>query len=124
MSEITDAIPLASSDGPGATTYWVGGILGGSILSAISASGSFFLEKKAPTLKAAARDFILGAILFLFLLQLLPASTTKLIGYITSFVAVPAVAGLSSVSALVETIPDSIPESLGDIEVKVGVPRF
>ncbi len=117
---MTDAIPLASDKPSGAKPYWVGALLGGSVLSAISAGGSLVLEKKNPTVKAAARDFILGAILFLFLLQLLPDSTTKLIGYITSFVAVPAVTSLPSVASLVE----SIPGQTQDIEVKVGVPRF
>jgi hypothetical protein len=91
-------------------------MLGGSLLSLISAGGSLVLEKKRPSMKAVARDFILGAILFLLILQLLPDSTSKLLGYITAFVSVPAVSMVTDPLGAV-TLSE-------DVEVKVGVPRF
>jgi hypothetical protein len=110
--------------GGGAKSYVIGSALGGSLLSIISAGGSLVLEKKKPTAKAIARDFILGAILFLLILQLLPDSTSKLLGYITALVAVPTASVFAAVpSAFGESVA-SVAAVSEDLEVKVGVPRF
>jgi hypothetical protein len=102
----------------GSSSYVAGALLGGTTMSVLSAAGTLALEKKKPTPKTLARDFILGAILLLFILQLLPESTGKLISYVTSLVAVPTVlaAAMPSMSAAA-ALSD-------DVEVKVGVPRF
>lgn len=90
-------------------------------MSVLSAAGTLALEKKKPTPKTLARDFILGAILLIFILQLLPESTGKLIAYVTSFIALPAAISTDSLSALTGAVTAAVTD---DVEVKVGVPRF
>lgn len=108
-------VPPVTGGGSGAN-YLVGAALGGTTMSVLSAVGTAVLEKKKPTPKTLARDFILGAVLLVMILQLLPESTGRLIGYVTSLFAVPAALGaLPSIVA---------PAASDDIEVKVGVPRF
>jgi len=96
--------------------YWVGGGLGAITLASVSAVIMWFAEKKIPTIKTIGRDFILGAILFFLLLQLLPESTMTLV---------------TSILALTEaTVPeansiiDSVSSVVDDIELRVGVPNF
>lgn len=96
--------------------YWVGGGLGAITLASVSAIIMWFAEKKLPTIKTIGRDFILGAILFFLLLQLLPESTMTLV---------------TSILALTEaTVPeansiiDSVSSAVDDIELRVGVPNF
>jgi|UniRef100_A0A6C0K4K8 hypothetical protein len=96
--------------------YWVGGGLGAITLASVSAIIMWFAEKKLPTIKTIGRDFILGAILFFLLLQLLPESTMTLV---------------TSILALTEaTVPeansiiDSVSSVVDDIELRVGVPNF
>ena len=96
--------------------YWVGGGLGAITLASVSAIIMWFAEKKLPTIKTIGRDFILGAILFFLLLQLLPESTMTLV---------------TSILALTEaTVPeansiiDSLSSVVDDIELRVGVPNF
>jgi hypothetical protein len=121
------------SDTPVTTTSYTPFIMaaavGGLAMSAVSGAGTFVLEKKPPTSKAVARDFILGAVLLLLIMQLLPESTQKLIGYITALAAAPAAAiataaatTASDAVAAVAAVAPSI--ASGELEVKVGVPRF
>jgi hypothetical protein len=108
-----------------------GALLGGTTMSILSAAGAFVLEKKQPTPKTLARDFILGAILLLLILQILPESTGKLISYVTSFATVPAFATVTSMASAAAAATSSTDLSaqdgatpIDDMEVKVGVPRF
>jgi hypothetical protein len=96
-------------------------------MSAVSGAGTFFLESKAPTSKTLARDFILGAVLLLLIMQLLPESTQKLIGYVTALAAAPAaaaVAAATTASDAVAAVAAVAAPVSGEPEVKVGVPRF
>jgi hypothetical protein len=93
---------------------WLGPLLGGGVLSAVSAAGSFAIEKKGPTVKTLGRDFILGAIFFLLISQLLPESTGKLVA---------AVLGLFAFSFTSNPIEAST-SLLEEMEVKVGVSPF
>jgi hypothetical protein len=84
-----------------------GMVLGGIVLSIIGSGSVFLLEKKAPTPKAVIRDFLIGAVLVAFIMQLLPESSGSLIG---------------SVMAMVPAMPKLPgPE---EMEVQVGVPKF
>ncbi len=122
--------PVSAVVTSGGTSYLAGAVLGGTTMSVLSAAGSMALEKKQPTPKTLARDFILGAILLLLILQLLPESTGKLITYVTSFISVPAIAAASSAGSTVAEVATAAIENVvgsaaaDDIEVKVGVPRF
>lgn len=90
------------------------------------------MEKKAPTAKSVARDFILGAILFGMISQLLPESTAAFVAAIAALVPAAASATPAAVAEAIETVGTSITDSIAtvhtkiddDVEVKVGVPRF
>ena len=82
--------------------YLIGIIFGGLLISSLGALSTYNLEEKKPTIKSLIRDFIIGSILFVLVMQLLPESSTSLINTITSV----------------------IPTSIDDIEIQVGVPKF
>jgi hypothetical protein len=87
--------------------YLIGILFGGILISTLGAISTYNLENKKPTTKSLIRDFIIGSILFVLVMQLLPESSISLITALTSFVT-------SSV----------IPTSVDDIEIQVGVPKF
>jgi len=87
-------------------------IIGGVVISTLGAGSTYFLEEKKPSVKSVGRDFIIGSIMVMMILQLLPESSTYLIEFILSLVP------LSLFSAAKEGGGDM------DMEVKVGVPRF
>ena len=117
---------------------WVGPIFGGVALSLMSVGGTYYVERKIPATKLIARDFILGAILVLCIMQFLPESVTKAIAGIISvsslianktastMASVPSLPDVAGVTNMLEPsavkalsfIPDS------SEEVRVGVPRF
>lgn len=123
------------SDTPVTTTSYapfaMAAAVGGVAMSAVSGTGTFFLENKPPTAKSLARDFILGAVLLLLIMQLLPDSTQKLIGYVMALAAAPAAAMATAamttageaVAAVAAATAIAAPLT-GELEVKVGVPRF
>jgi RsiW-degrading membrane proteinase PrsW (M82 family) len=86
--------------------YAFGLLFGGVIISLLGALSTYTVEKKKPTMKSVIRDFIIGSVLFLLIMQLLPESSESLISYILSFVALPVVS------------------SYDDMEIQVGVPQF
>lgn len=92
-------------------------------MSAVSGIGTFIMENKTPTTKSVARDFILGAILLMLIMQLLPDSTHKLLSYLISAAAIPA-AAVASAAETVSSAPLGIVMETNEVEVKVGVPRF
>ncbi len=133
MSSQRDSAPFFSfhaarmSDVSTAPPYLMGAVLGGTAMSVISASGTYIMEKVRPTAKSLARDFILGAILLSLIMQVLPDSTTRFVGWFLSLV--PAVASVSSTleapTGLTSLLPAVTPTLASDeVEVKVGVPRF
>jgi hypothetical protein len=83
-------------------------------------------EKKIPTVKTVGRDFILGAILFFLLLQLLPDSTMSLVTGILAFATVKneIVEGGGSASISASSVLESVLPTADDIELRVGVPNF
>lgn len=82
------------------------------MISGVGASSTYFLEEKDPNVKSMARDFIIGAIMVMMILQLLPESSSYLIEYIMSLVPL-------SMFKFAQTGGEG--EAM---EVKVGVPRF
>jgi len=88
---------------------------------AISAVSSYYVEQTMPAPKLLARDFILGAILLLIIMQVLPESTSNLIQFICGLVAFrlpfPKMEGGGGSSGTLTTYTN-------DPEVKVGVPTF
>jgi hypothetical protein len=104
--------------------YWIGGIGSGVFITALSATAMWFLENKKPTAKTVGRDFILGAILFFILLQLVPESMMTLLG--GAIALVPTMSGGSApevIENVIETLTSTVAAS-DEVEVRVGVPRF
>ena len=92
--------------------YLLGAGLGGAALATTSAVGMWFLESKKPSGKTVGRDFILGAILVVLLLQIVPESTTSLLTGLLAFI------------PMATPIMDVTVPSVEEVEVRVGVPRF
>lgn len=88
----------------------VGILFGGALISSLGAISNYSLEKKQPTMKSVARDFIIGSVLFLLIMQLLPESSASLLSYITSF-------------SFASAIP-SMGSSVEDLDIQVGLPQF
>ena len=92
-------------------------ILGGVVISSLGASTMYFLEERDPSVKTVSRDFIIGAIMMLMILQLLPESSEYMIGIVMS---------LAPLSIFSSTSSGQTGGGGGDseMEVKVGVPNF
>jgi hypothetical protein len=89
---------------------WAGMAIGGITLSVLGAGSTVLFEKGTPGPKGLFRDFLIGAIMVAFIMQLLPESATSLIIMTfapTSLAAIKMGGGGS-----------------GDEEVQVGVPKF
>ena len=56
-----------------------GMLLGGTVVSALGGAAEYMKEKEMPSYKSFIRDFLVGAILVLFLLQIIPDSMTSLV---------------------------------------------
>ena len=92
----------------------VGMLLGGIVIMSLSAGSSLVVEKKNPSPKALARDFIVGSVLVALIMQLLPESSESILGSIAAVI--PTSMALPSLS--------SFSGGGDDMEVQVGVPRF
>ena len=91
----------------------LGVVLGGSLIAGLGSISTYTFEKKEPTIKSVSRDFIIGGILFMFIMYLLPESSMSLINMITSL----SIFSLPSLSLPATASQD-------DLEVNVGVPKF
>ena len=91
----------------------LGMTVGGATISGIGAASIYAMEKKKPTLKSILRDFIIGAVMVLMLLQILPDSTQSVLDSITG-----------GVSSIVASASESVSSATSDMEIQVGVPRF
>ena len=96
------------------TALFSGMGLGGVLISSLGTGSTIFIEKKSPSFKTVARDFIIGAILVALIMQLLPESTTSLVKAVMAMV--PAMSYVAMKGGDTEA-PD-------DMEVQVGVPNF
>lgn len=75
-------------------TYMYGMLLGGVVVSALGGVAEYMKEKEMPSYKAVVRDFLVGAILVLFLLQIVPDSMESLVSFI------PAVPGMPDLGSM------------------------
>ncbi len=87
----------------------MGMVFGGSVISALGASSTYFMEKQKPKLKTILRDFIIGAVLVMMLLQVMPETTTSM---------------FQGVSSVISSLPEVSSSSLPDLEIQTGVPKF
>ena len=88
-------------------TYMYGMLLGGTVVSALGGVAEYMKEKQFPSYKSFARDFFVGAILVLFLLQIVPDSMESLVSVLPAF---PNLASITSGSM--------------DPDLQVGPARF
>ena len=90
-------------------------VLGGVVISSLGASTMYFLEEVKPSVKTVARDFIIGAVMMLMVLQLLPESSEYMIQCAMALIPVAMFAkGPAQTGGAAEP----------EMEVKVGVPNF
>jgi len=87
--------------------YLIGILFGGSLITSLGALSTYTVENKQPTMKSVTRDFIIGSILFVLIMQLLPESSTYLLSFLTSLI------------PFVSALPVS-----DELELQVGVPTF
>ena len=71
-------------------TYMYGMLLGGIVVSVLGGVAEYMKENKRefPSYKGIVRDFLVGAVLVLFLLQIVPESMESLVGSLPSLPAV------------------------------------
>ena len=99
------------------TPLVTGMILGGVVISALGAASSHFVENKNPTVKSLSRDFIIGGVMVLMIMQLLPESSTTIIEFLLTLV--PLTLFTASKPEVEEVV-----KIVEEVEVKVGVPKF
>lgn len=75
-----------------------GMLLGGVVVSALGGAAEYMKEKEMPSYKAVIRDFLVGAILVLFLLQIVPDSMESLVSFIPVLPGMPDLSGLAGSS--------------------------
>ena len=89
--------------------YVLGIIFGGGLITGLGAISTYTVEKKEPTIKSLSRDFIIGSVLFIIIMQLLPESSSRLLTYLTSLFSFSSFSSLAPVD---------------DVEIQVGIPKF
>ncbi len=85
---------------------------GGVMISALGGMAEYMREKEMPSYKGLIRDFLIGAVLVVFLLQIMPDSMSNIFSYLPSL----------------KGITDSVPSGaiLGDAgpDLQIGPARF
>jgi hypothetical protein len=97
------------------STSILGIVAGGVLISALGGVAEYMREKELPGYKSLVRDFLIGAILVVFLLQIMPES----MGSVFAF--------LPSLKMLSDVVPTSNPLSGGGDagpDLQVGPARF
>lgn len=89
-----------------------GMLFGGAVISALGATSVYLMEKQKPKMKTILRDFIIGAVLVMMLLQIMPDTTTSLFE------------GVSNAVSALPSVGSSISSNLSDIEIQTGIPKF
>lgn len=96
------------------TTLAAGIALGGVTIAGMGAASTYTIEKKQPTIKSIMRDFIIGCVLVLMLVQILPDSVQTIMGFL------PSASSVLSGAAIMATAATGTNE----MEIQVGVPGF
>jgi hypothetical protein len=105
------------------TSLITGMAIGGTVIAALGAGSTMYVEEKRPTVKSLSRDFLIGAMMVAMIMQLLPDSTSTVIQYIMGLA--PLSLFTSAPAAIAESVAAATSNpSSDDVEVKVGVPRF
>lgn len=75
-------------------TYVYGMLLGGVVVSALGGAAEYWKEKELPGYKSVVRDFLVGAIMVLFLLQIVPESMSSLLSFLPAMPEIPSLGGM------------------------------
>ena len=97
------------------TPLVTGMILGGVVISAVGAASTYFAEGKNPAVKSVGRDFVIGSVMVLMIMQLLPESSTSVVDFFM---------GLIPLTLFQAPVVAAVTEAVEEMEVKVGVPQF
>ena len=96
------------------SSYVLGIVAGGAFVSALGGVAEYMREKEMPSYKGLVRDFLIGAVLVVFLLQIMPESMSNVLSYLPS---------LKSIS---DAVPSVSTMSGGDAgpDLQIGPARF
>ena len=91
----------------------MGIVAGGVLISALGGAAEYMREKEFPSYKGIVRDFLIGAVLVVFLLQIMPESMANVFTY------------LPSLKGLTDSVP-SVSALTGDAgpDLQIGPARF
>lgn len=89
--------------------------IGGVTIAGVGAVSTYYMDNKKPSIKSIMRDFIIGSVLVLMLIQLLPDSIQQVASFLPSF---------SSVATMVGGAAETVAAATNDMEIQVGVPGF
>ena len=89
------------------TLLFTGILLGGLVIAGIGALVAYMNEKKMPSMKSVVRDFIIGGVLMLLVLQLVPDTFES------------AVSNLPNMKDVFSGVSGA-----NEMEIQVGLPRF
>lgn len=92
----------------------LGIVAGGVLISALGGVAEYMREKEMPSYKGLVRDFLIGAVLVIFLLQIMPESMTSMLAY------------LPSMKSITDTVPSVSAIAGGDAgpDLQIGPARF
>ena len=92
----------------------VGIVAGGLFVSALGGIAEYMREKEMPSYKGLARDFLIGAVLVVFLLQIMPESMSSILSF------------LPSLKGLTDAVPSVSTMTGGDAgpDLQIGPARF
>lgn len=66
------------------STSILGIVAGGSLIATLGGVAEYMREKELPSYKSILRDFLIGAVLVVFLLQIMPDSMANVFAYLPS----------------------------------------
>lgn len=92
----------------------LGIVAGGVLISALGGVAEYMREKEMPSYKGLVRDFLIGAVLVVFLLQIMPESMTSMLAY------------LPSMKSITDNVPSVSAIAGGDAgpDLQIGPARF
>ncbi len=93
------------------SSHILGIVAGGTLISALGGVAEYMREKEMPSYKSLVRDFLIGAVLVVFLLQIMPDSMANIFAF------------LPSMKSIVEVVPSSVGGDSGP-DIQLGPPRF
>ena len=85
---------------------------GGLFISALGGVAEYMREKEMPSYKGLIRDFLIGAVLVLFLIQIMPESMSNIMAFL------PSLSGIKNAVPSVAALGDAGPD------LQIGPARF